>query len=306
MALTAFVQAQPALGKATVLSQVVSPPTALGASALLTPAAQSACISFFEGIKIPATLLAGSSFVALFSMTEHTKETYGMFKMQIFLLRMYHVLSLLSFCLSLISVLTAQSATTLLLLGENHKLATEGMNVYEFLGSKGMDAFEFLSSTMKFEFLVTRWSFFSSFLCFMCSTTLRMIVEFALFTKTRRLAGTMVVSWMAGIIGSGISYVNSAHASKLTYWSMTKDVAVVSPTTRVNPKRSATCDFDSPFTLLCRTHKRQMLWNRAYVSRFPFQIAAMTSFAIAVVTFLVFLLPQSVEHDQLSDLDRYT
>jgi hypothetical protein len=220
MALTAFVQAQPALRRAALSSVLSQAPTALGASTgmgVLNPATEAACISFFEGIKTPATLIAGSSLVALFTMTKDVKQTYGMSKIQIVLLRVYHVLSLLSLCLSLTSVLTSQAATTLLLLNDNHVLA-----------KKGMDAYHFLRTSMNFEFVLTRWSFLTSIILFLCSTTFRMIIEFALFTRKRRLAGTMVVSWMAGILGSILSYANTTQNSWPNFWCMTKEVALVS------------------------------------------------------------------------------
>jgi hypothetical protein len=218
MALTAFVQAQPALRHAASSSILLPAPAALGASmGVLNSVTEAACLSFFEGIKTPATLIAGSSLVALFSMTRDVEQTYSMSKIQIVLLRVYHALSLLSFCLSLICVLTSQAATTLLLLGDNH-----------VLGKTGIDAYHFLRTSMNFEFVLTTWSFLTSIILFICSTTFRMIIEFALFKRKRRLAGTMVISWMAGILGSIVSYTNTTQKSWPNLWCMTKEVALVS------------------------------------------------------------------------------
>lgn len=127
--------------------------------------------------------------------------------------------SLLSFCFSLMTVLTAQAATTSLLLDNKHLLKA---------GKNNLDAFTFLRASMNFEFLLTRWTFFMSILSYFLSTTFRLFVEFGLFSPTRRLAGTMVSSMMAGVFCFVVSFVNSIHAGLPGLWPTTKEVATVS------------------------------------------------------------------------------
>jgi hypothetical protein len=141
-----------------------------------------------------------------------------MSKMKIVILRVYHVLSLLSVCLSLTSVVTSQAGTALLLVNENQHV----------VASKSIDAYTFLRTHMHFEFIMTRWSFIMSILLFLLSTTIRMILEFGLFTRTRRLAGTMVVSSMAGFISFLLSYVNTSRVTTWpNLWCTTKEVALL-------------------------------------------------------------------------------
>jgi hypothetical protein len=230
MVVSAFVNTQPIVRQAALSQALLQAPsstavafysaasTALNVH-VLNPAATAACVSFFEGFKTPATLIAGSCIANLFTMTTEVKETYGMSKMKIVLLRVYHVLSLLSVCLSLTSVVTSQAGTALLLVNENQHV----------VASKSIDAYTFLRTHMNFEFIMTRWCFIMSILLFLLSTTVRMIVEFGLFTRTRRLAGTMVVSMMASVISFLLSYVNTSQvATWPNLWCMTKEVALVS------------------------------------------------------------------------------
>jgi hypothetical protein len=220
LAVAAFVQTQPALRQAVLSKFVPHAPAAIAATSamsMLDPAAKSACVSFFDSFKTPATLIAAASLAALFTMTKEVKDTSGMTKMKIFLLRVYHVFSLLSLILSWMTVLTAQAATTMLLLNNKHGVAV-----------KGLDAYNFLRTTMNFEFVITRWSYVTSIIMFLCSATFRMVLDFALFTKKRRLAGTMVVSMMTGVICSILSYANTTQQSWPNLWYMTKEVGQVS------------------------------------------------------------------------------
>ena len=258
MALTAFVNGGPMVRKAVLSDAILqNSPTALASNA-------SNALYFFRGIKTPATLIAGSSLAALFTMTKDVKQTYAMPKMQVILLRIYHALSLLSFCLSLSAVLCSQAAMTSLLLEEQQMVA-----------KKAKSTWDFMRMALNFEFILARWSYLTSILLFLTSTTFRMIIQFGLFTRTRRLAGTMVVSFMTGILGSILSYLNTSEKAFPNMWGMTKEVG-------------------------------KMFWVRAYVDRHPLQIASTAFFAVAALCSLVFLLPRTIEQDQFLDHESYT
>jgi hypothetical protein len=192
--------------------------TQLKAAKLLEPAAQSLCVGFFEGFKTPSTLIAGTSFAALFAFANRAQDTSVRSKRDIFCMRLYHVCSLLSFCLSLATVLSAQAATSLLLSPQpvTAKFAAA-------------DAYQFLRNSMNVEFLLTRWCFINSILFFLKSTCFRMILEFDLFSrKSRRTAGVMVVSLMTSVALGMLSYINSSAASQWpNLWEMTRELGMV-------------------------------------------------------------------------------
>jgi hypothetical protein len=192
--------------------------TQLKAAKLLEPVAQSLCVGFFDGFKTPATLIAGTSFAALFAFANREQDTSFRSKRDIFCMRLYHVCSLLSFCLSLTTVLSAQAATSLLL--SPQPVTTK---------FAAADAYQFLRNSMDVEFLLTRWSFISSILFFLKSTCFRMILEFDLLSrKSRRTAGVMVVSLMTGIVLAMLSYINSSAASQWpNLWEMTRELGMV-------------------------------------------------------------------------------
>jgi hypothetical protein len=134
-------------------------------------------------------------------------------------MRLYHVCSLLSFCLSLTTVLSSQAATAFLL---NPQPITTKL--------AAADAYQFLRNNMNLEFLVTRWAFINSILFFLKSTCFRMILEFELFSKKSRLtAGVMVVSLMTGVVLAMLSYINLSSAASQwpNLWEMTRELGMV-------------------------------------------------------------------------------
>jgi hypothetical protein len=193
--------------------------TQLKAAKLLEPAAKSLCVGFFDGFKTPATLIAGTSFASLFAFVNRAQDTSFPSKRDILFMRLYHVCSLLSFCLSLTTVLSSQAATAFLLNPQpiTTKLAAG-------------DAYQFLRNNMNLEFLVTRWAFINSILFFLKSTCFRMILEFELFSKKSRLtAGVMVVSLMTGVVLAMLSYINLSSAASQwpNLWEMTRELGMV-------------------------------------------------------------------------------
>jgi hypothetical protein len=193
---------------------------------LIDPAITDAAVGFFTRSQLPAILIMGLSLMGLFTMAENVNNTYGLPKLQIFLLRLYHLTSLLSFCLSLSSIVTSTTATTLLLLSEFSLVSVvDGGGG----GSSIIDAYHFLkSSNLKFEFLYTRWAFLVSILSSITSTTIRMILQFELFKPKRRLARWSVISTMTGFIAFIIGYINNTQNCWLSFWGLTKEVFQVS------------------------------------------------------------------------------
>jgi len=232
----------------------------------IDPSTKDAALGYFRVTQLPATLIAALSLIGLFALTENVNNTSELSKLHIFLLRLYHLTSLLSFCLSLLSIITSVSASTLLCVSDFSMIASKGTVI---------DVYHFLNSSMEFEFLFSRWSFLVSVAFFFLSTTMRMVLQFELFKYSKRkLAGCGVLSTMTGFISFLIGYIN---------------------TTQKN------CSF---FLLTQQVFK--IILKCAFINRQPMFILSSISFAIGSLLTIRFLMPDAVEHDQLIDHDRYT
>jgi len=161
---------------------------------------------FLEGVKTPSTLLAGASFTALFTMTRQVSQTHALRKSQLFFLRVYHCLSLLALLSSITSLVLAQGVS----LTTTTAAAT---------------------TTTSIEFLLVQWSFVMSIFLFLSSTTARILLEFHLYK--RRLAGTMVVSMMTGVVTAMMGYVNSTLPGGKNVWTMTREIFKVCLNTKI-------------------------------------------------------------------------
>jgi uncharacterized membrane protein len=159
-AVTAFVKAKAFRGVAKEMSSkilfspsftssILTSTTATTTTALLSTVGTTrileSCISYFDSTKIISTLNAGFSLAALFSFTRDVQETFHYSKSRVYLLRLYHVVSLLSFCFSFATILMAQVGSTALLLNTHHAAVTTCV-----------DAFSFLTANMHDEFLIMR------------------------------------------------------------------------------------------------------------------------------------------------------
>lgn len=230
-ALTAFVQTQPSVRGAVVSNVFSHAPTVLNSAAskvarvavksVMDPATKSAALAFFNGVRIPATLIFGSSTVALFSMTQKMKDLGMLTRREILLLRVYHAVSLLTICLSMATILTSTTAGTFLLL-QKIEVADPTIDVYHFL-----------KTALGFEFVLTRWSFLTSQLLFLVSLTGRIMLEFDLLTRKRLLPAVITLATMSGMITLMMSYVNTTLNCWPNLLSMTKEVGMVSSVRRL-------------------------------------------------------------------------
>ena len=104
------------------------------------------CLSYFDSTKIVSTLVAGFSLGALFTFTRDVQETFQFSKIRVYVMRLYHVASLLSFCFSFATILSAQMGSTALLL----QSCQSAVGTFT-------EAFSFLNANLHTEFLLTRW-----------------------------------------------------------------------------------------------------------------------------------------------------
>ena len=75
---------------------------------------------FFGGVRIPASLITGASLGALFTMTGRLKDKSVLTKTELVLVKVYNALVLVSFVLSLSTVIFATAANTAVILHVEH------------------------------------------------------------------------------------------------------------------------------------------------------------------------------------------
>lgn len=194
---------------------------------------QQAALGFFNGIRFPSTLVAGSSVAALFSLVEKARNPDGMTELEVALLRFYHVISLLQFCCSMTAIAMSTSASTLLLLTS------------KFSNTQYSDIYHFLRGDLNFEFVVTRWAFFSSLALFVMGVTSRVLLELNLAKPQRRTTGCLVALTMMGVLTGTLSNINLTLNCWPSLIGMTKEVLQVSTSFQTVPNRMI-CHFILP------------------------------------------------------------
>jgi hypothetical protein len=159
---------------------------------------EQGALGFFTGVRLPASLVAGSSVAAVFSLTQQAKDTSGLTRTEIAVLRIYHVVTILSLCMSMTTVSTTTTASTLLLLKKR----------YHRTESSYADVYHFLKGELNFEFVLTRWTFLSSIVLFLVGVASRLLLELNLLKPGRRTEGLLVGCTMAGVITGIIANIN--------------------------------------------------------------------------------------------------
>jgi hypothetical protein len=154
-----------------------------------------AALSFFNNVRVPAALIAGTSFSSLFSLVKLVNSEKPLPPLQSWLLKFYHIISLATLILSLNAVMTATAASTTLLLGDHVGMATS--------------AYEFLNREIRYEFVTTRWSFLMANLFFIAGIATRAVLEFELLNAKRRRHAMVVVLAMTALLTHLLGYVNS-------------------------------------------------------------------------------------------------
>ena len=158
--------------------------------------------SFFNNSRIPASRIVGFSLGALFVVGQFGNDP-NRTKLELFLIKLYRLLSWLAFVLSLNAVITCTAATTSIL----H---------YENFNPMAKTPYELLSREFEYEFVTTRWSISVSLLLFIFIVTIRTILEFNLLTDiTRKNIGKFVLCSSIALFAQLLSYINTtlSHSS---------------------------------------------------------------------------------------------
>lgn len=166
-------------------------------------------INYFSSIRIPASLLAGSSLAALFSITDKAKdaEARNRTRIEAIVLIIYHLWAVSSFLLSLNVIVTATATTTAIMFGGKNPIATT--------------AFELMKREFEFEFLMCRWSFFASLFTFLGSVAARALLQFELLHKKRLTSALLVISSFGGLFFHLLAFVNARLFCYNNYGEMT-------------------------------------------------------------------------------------
>ena len=170
-------------------------------------------ISFFSGIRTPATLIAGSSLTALFTLSQRTKPdaVRKQSRLENRLVLIYHVCSLISLLLSINVILMTTATSTILLLGLENPNA--------------LSAYELLRRDLDYEFTLTRWSFLSSMFSFLTAVTLRILLEFDLLHVPHRFrTACFTLASVSILFFHLLSFVNRRLHSWPNLGAMTWDV----------------------------------------------------------------------------------
>ena len=126
----------------------------------------------------------------------------------------YHALALVSLLLSLNVIVVATSASNTLLIGTHNPMATS--------------AYEFLKREIQYEYIMTRWSFYASIICFLKAVGCRALIEFNLMRKERIRSALLVVFSMSTLIAHVLHIVNDCLYTYPNFFCMTIGVVKVS------------------------------------------------------------------------------
>ena len=187
-------------------------------------------LGFFGGIRIPATFLAGSSLAAIFTLKSAAGKLYSdeekskMSRLEIAVVKFYHLVSLSAFVLSLNTIMTATSASTSILHGRFDPLAeTVGLTYnqsilqYIFLCSLLLlfflcfQAYLLLKREFEYEFVSCRFSFLASTFCFIGIVMSRLLIEFELLKgsdEKKKDMAVMVTCSVGALAAHLFSYIN--------------------------------------------------------------------------------------------------
>lgn len=160
-------------------------------------------LGFFGGIRTPATFLAGSSLAAIFTLKSSARKLYSheekskMSRLEIALVKIYHLVSLSAFVLSLNTIMTSTSAYTSVLHGR--------------FDPKAETAYLLLKREFEYEFISCRWSFLTSMFCFLGMIMSRILIEFELLQgsdKKKKDSAIVIVCSIGALATHLLSYIN--------------------------------------------------------------------------------------------------
>ena len=168
----------------------------------------SAASGYFGGIRVPATLITGSSLGFLFALSKTTWDESS--KGVKVLLRVYHASILIAFSLSLTTVIISTMASIIIMEGRHNPNAP---NPYVLLRRE-----------FDYEFCVTFWCFLMSLLCFIVGVTCKVILVFGLLDPGKRYHLVSLLGMMVSLWTNMVSYVSKTLYPWTNLWEFTLHV----------------------------------------------------------------------------------
>jgi len=174
--------------------------------------------SCYDNIRTPAALIAGSAFAAVFVLADRTKADESMKRSRIEnnCLLLYMICSLVALLLSLNVVITATATGNMIMFGS----APHGKQ-----SMMAESVFDLLVRDFEYEYLLTRWSFFTSVFSFLGCITSRCLLEFNLLSKKRMLSALLVLALNGSLGLHLLSFVNHRLTNCPNMFAMTAQVA---------------------------------------------------------------------------------
>jgi hypothetical protein len=171
--------------------------TASTAAAIVAKDFSSAAIGYFDSIRVPSALIAGSALASMFSLAERTKDHKAATRTRLesVMLIAYHILSIASLLLSLNVVVTATASSNTIMFGNHDPIATS--------------AFALLKREYEFEFQLSRWSFFMGLFSFVGAVAVRALVDFDLLHAQRTISALLVLSAFGTLFFHLLAFVNA-------------------------------------------------------------------------------------------------
>lgn len=181
-----------------------------GGGAALTDYSDAAR-TYFDSIRTPAALIAGSAFAAVFVLADRTKagESNQRSRLENQVLLVYLIFSLVALLLSLNVVITATATSNVLMIQKT---------------AMAESVIDLLSREFEYEYLLTRWSFFISMFSFLGSITSRCLLEFNLLSRKRITSALLVLSLNGSLMLHLISFVNQRLSNCPNLFAMTTQV----------------------------------------------------------------------------------
>jgi hypothetical protein len=180
--------------------------------------------SFFSNARVPASIVTGSTLGALFALSNFGSSAERS-PTEKSLIKIYRLLSWLSFVLSLNAVITSTIATTSILQGEFDPMAET--------------AYLLLKREFEYEFVSVRWSMTVSLLLFIAIVTVRLTLEFDLWRyPDRRDTAKFVLLSAVALVAHLLSVVNGTLYCWANLAEMTVDLARIIVTKAIDEPSS--------------------------------------------------------------------
>jgi len=150
-----------------------------------------AAAGFFGGVRIPASLIAGSSLAQMFVVANREPKS----QVDDALIKLNKATMILSFLLTMITVVVSTAANVSILRGRFDPLAES--------------AYYLLKREFELEFVTARVTFLLGCLSFLVGVSNRIVLEYELLRKDKRDVLKIVAFALIGVVSALASYINS-------------------------------------------------------------------------------------------------